>query len=838
MANKYLDILNITANGKNQIGLSNTIKRDYGIPLDFTSVQESYDAAVAYAATSTLAYVGQPISVGDKLYIITEAANGTHTVGTGESAVSYDVYLAEVGSATEGDGVSIDLVDGVLSLHGYAAADDATLPQKQADGSIKWVTVGAIVKGDGNTKTVVKAADDSALIVTPVYNEENDTYTYTLDVVLPNVYTKDESDEKFAEKSSLENYVLKETYNSDKSTTDSALGNRYTKEETDGKFLLKTEAYDDTALKARVGAVETGLENVYTKSETYTKDEVNSAIAGITHFSTQVVESTDEMTSDKVLYLVKVNSVTGADVYNEYLVIGGIPTLIGDTSTDLSNYITNNALNETLAGYYTKTEIEGKGYAVAEEVNNKLATKADASVLVDYAKTADVNTALDLKADASALDNYYTKNEIETKGYAVESSVAERFSAQATEIAKKVGSAEIAHASDVAAESATVTDGKLSIVIDAPTRAETAKMIADSIKDVAGEDSIPAVKADLEAEVSRSTAKDTAHDSAITALQTQVAEAKTRADEGVTNAATAQAAADKNAGDITILSNLVSGTGEGDTNSHAYRIGQLEATDAAHKDEFTTLSGKVDNIIDVRLPGLSQEIAANDAAIKTINNTTIPALQAAIDGKAEKATTLAGYGITDAYTKTEIDGLFENFDQSALETAIANNQKAIEDEAARADAAEKANKALIEKLIGADNNKSAREIATEVLVGALEGANEDFDTLIEMANWLADHSSDAVEMDNRIAANEAILAGFGGEEEPETVKAYVDAAIAAIPAYELPVATLNALGGVKSSEAENKIKVAEDGTMEVNAINVNKLVQTEGEELVLSGGKA
>ena len=33
------------------------------------------------------------------------------------------------------------------------------------------------------------------------------------------------------------------------------------------------------------------------------------------------------------------------------------------------------------------------------------------------------------------------------------------------------------------------------------------------------------------------------------------------------------------------------------------------------------------------------------------------ATQAALDGKADKATTLAGYGIADAYTKTEIDGM-------------------------------------------------------------------------------------------------------------------------------------------------------------------------------------
>ena len=39
-----------------------------------------------------------------------------------------------------------------------------------------------------------------------------------------------------------------------------------------------------------------------------------------------------------------------------------------------------------------------------------------------------------------------------------------------------------------------------------------------------------------------------------------------------------------------------------------------------------------------------------------------------------------------------------------------------------------------------------------------------------------------------------------------------------------------------SSADENKVAVAEDGTMEVNSINVNKLVQTEGDVLILNGG--
>jgi hypothetical protein len=43
---------------------------------------------------------------------------------------------------------------------------------------------------------------------------------------------------------------------------------------------------------------------------------------------------------------------------------------------------------------------------------------------------------------------------------------------------------------------------------------------------------------------------------------------------------------------------------------------------------------------------------------------------------------------------------------------------------------------------------------------------------------------------------------------------------------------------VVTSEEENKVSIAEDGTMEVNSLNVNKLVQAEGEVLVLNGGAA
>lgn len=64
----------------------------------------------------------------------------------------------------------------------------------------------------------------------------------------------------------------------------------------------------------------------------------------------------------------------------------------------------------------------------------------------------------------------------------------------------------------------------------------------------------------------------------------------------------------------------------------------------------------------------------------------------------------------------------------------------------------------------------------------------------------------------------------------------------ALPAEDgsvnIGLATAETAGVVKGSAEENKVKVEADGSMTVNSLNINKLVQTEGEELVLNGGTA
>ena len=55
-------------------------------------------------------------------------------------------------------------------------------------------------------------------------------------------------------------------------------------------------------------------------------------------------------------------------------------------------------------------------------------------------------------------------------------------------------------------------------------------------------------------------------------------------------------------------------------------------------------------------------------------------------------------------------------------------------------------------------------------------------------------------------------------------------------AVNIPLATAARAGLIISSDAENAISVSEAGVATVNTLNVNKLVQTAGDELVLDGG--
>ena len=141
----------------------------------------------------------------------------------------------------------------------------------------------------------------------------------------------------------------------------------------------------------------------------------------------QVVEGTAQMTENNVLYLVKDDTVTGVDQYNEYILIDGTPTLIGSTSTDLTGYAKTadqKVITDALSGRIDTLEaIDHDLYALKAdtvakdvydtkigEIETALDEKLVAADLADYAKTADVNSTIDTKI-STAIGTEPTKGE-------------------------------------------------------------------------------------------------------------------------------------------------------------------------------------------------------------------------------------------------------------------------------------------------------------------------------------------------------------------------------------------------------------------------------------------
>ena len=98
------------------------------------------------------------------------------------------------------------------------------------------------------------------------------------------------------------------------------------------------------------------LTNYYLKSETYTKAEVAALIGAIQQFHYEIYATLPQSGESNVLYLVGPTG-SGSDRYEEYVYSNNTFTKIGDTSIDLSGYVTTSALNTALADYTTTANL-------------------------------------------------------------------------------------------------------------------------------------------------------------------------------------------------------------------------------------------------------------------------------------------------------------------------------------------------------------------------------------------------------------------------------------------------------------------------------------------------
>lgn len=258
------------------------------------------------------------------------------------------------------------------------------------------------------------------------------------------VYTKSEVDTKVNSKADSDDVYTK-------TETDTKLNGKansadvYTKTETNTKLSAKadsssvyTKTQIDTKLSDKADA--SSLANYYTKSETYSKNEVESLVEAKVAF--QVVDSLPTTGETAIIYLVPLADPETQNIYDEYMWIGGAWEHIGSTKTDLSDYYTKAETDTKLdtkanaSEVYTKTETDTKlngkqatisggastitssnltaSRALISNSSGKVAVSGVTSTELGYLDgvTSNVQTQLNAKANASTT---YTKTEVDTK---------------------------------------------------------------------------------------------------------------------------------------------------------------------------------------------------------------------------------------------------------------------------------------------------------------------------------------------------------------------------------------------------------------------------------------
>lgn len=816
MANKYNDILTLV-NAGNNMGLSNTIKRDYGIPLDFTSVQETYDAAVIYAATSTLAYVGQTVAVGGKLYIISDTANGTHTVGEGEDAKTYDNYLAEVGSKTEGDGNTIELDGQTLKLAGLTGLDNSkTYVPSLVNGKLVWAEPDTST-AEGQSQEInalkTRTAELEATVNGVEAAEGVEAQEGLVDKVAANAQAI--ADETAAREAAIGTASKPESV---EGAGDAVVATGVYKaiEEAETRAKAYADAndadtvYDDTQVKEDIAAnasaiegLQTSLGNVYTKTEVDGKlQEVNDTIAGITHFTTQIVESVDDVTAIGVLYLIKDTDAEGVDKYNEYLYIEGQgAVLIGDTTTDLSDYVTNDALAAAIADFVTTeglaSAIAGKADQIA--VNEALALKANAADVVANSTFNEFKTAND---EAIATARTGAVADVEAKGYAVAADVN-------TELAKKIENASIAHTSETQGEEVKLSeDGKtLNIFVDAYTKSETLQKIEDKITEINGGESAGEVHSALNSYKESNNLRVGAIETKNDDQDTAIAKAQSDATSALTSIADLTSGQVKtNTDDITAIEGRLdtletaNGNHESRIGANATAIGALQAADTTFTTDINTIKGNI-TALTTADENLSKEDARLAGLITDLTN--------------NKANTADVYTKTEVYTQTQTDAKISEAIGAIPAVDLTDYAKTADVAATYAKIGDAYTKEEADLAFMTEGEVDDRINA--LIVGADPEGGKAITDIVNLVKYVDENASEIAAL---ITANDANTAKLAGIES--TVVAYVN----------------DALTAIVQPKASAEITVATDGTLSIGTINVNKLVQTTGDELILNGGSA
>lgn len=312
------------------------INRLTAFPLDPKSYFESYDAAVAAAATAepagstnTVYYYGNPVVVveNNKAKIYQIQPDKTLS-GVGEEIViNENVFTKDA--------------EGKLSLYGFATATAGAQLTVGADGKLSWVKPDTTTV-DGLSTKVATLETNIGNLQTEIGKKANSE----------DVYNKTDIDGRLT---TVTEEIAKKANAADVYTKDEA----------------------DLAIDAAVAGAS------HLTRQIVTAEELAAFIADPT------------TAADNVIYMQKFSSGKGKDNYKEYMRFGAEGSysieLIGDTSVDLTDYAKTADINTALESYAKTTVTDNLATQIAANAT-AISQKADTTVVETLSGKVDKNT--------------------------------------------------------------------------------------------------------------------------------------------------------------------------------------------------------------------------------------------------------------------------------------------------------------------------------------------------------------------------------------------------------------------------------------------------------------
>ena len=757
-----------------------------------------------------------------------------NTDSTGIYYLDQDLAIQSVGVIPVGDDKTIEVSEaGAISLLGAAGAANGTLPMIDSEtGKLVWKTLEDIGAGDGNDNTTYEFNfANEKITITPKFNG------IAQDVVELDLSTFVTADELAEELGKLV----------DNDTTYSVA---------EGEKVLK--------LNDTVFSTEIGLKHENGK---ISLTGINGAV--IAEFSDA------DFVKDSVLEDVEYNAESKEIVFTWKTVDGETKTDAVSVADFVQVYTAGNGLDLNANEFSVKVDGESESFLTVGANGVKL---AGVQTAIDNAKQAAIDDAATKYATTGALSQLET--DLDARLDTLEA-INHNLYATKEELEP------IATTANNASTAVSNLETRFDEIVAVGGEPNAINKIQVNGNELAIENKT--VNITVPTKFSNLT-DDSGFDARITA-------AKEQADKGVTDAAAADAKAVVNAENIgkhdTRIGNLETAKGD-----HETRIINLENADSQHASEYSALKGIVDGhttelaskAAQSDLNAVSSKATANETAIKTLNETTIPAVNAEINKKANAA---------DVYTKTEINNITgtvaedktlvqmineakseATYDDSAVRELIQNNTNAVNaiyskngdaaatgilpNEIARVEGLVNAEKARAEG-IEADHEKRIADM--ETFWDAADDPEGAIDKLAEIINYIEADKTGALDMAADIQANRnaisAIYAPASEGVEASGVlvteiarienkadanalaieainnvdngilaqaNAYTDTAIAG-----LPVATVDALGLVKFDDST--IKMNESKQLYVAKVSTDILEQGS-QTLILNGGSA